>query len=379
MAEPQYTVAVGTHPKGVAGGSLGFYVGLFDTSELALFDGANGLQQWQQGTGLGRTNGVATWGDYVVTTNRDSGTATLHDASTGAMLAVIQVGSLPWGVAAADGRAFVANFGDGTVTIIDLVQAQVVETVSVGADPVTAAPGDGRVYILHLDGQVTMLNGQGQTLAQGQSDAYNAFGIAADPLRNRVYVGSRDGRVAVLSGDTLAQVGGWSLPGPAYALAVNPATGRLYAVDATNDRLYVIEPDGSGVGQISLPPQDADEGGQGIAAWGNRIAVANYAAGTLTVIRDTTCSSLLTPSPAPPQMSIASQLPVGAQTASAAPTAARAAAAALPAGSGAPRGLNYACPLPDSGPGVSNSDLFVHTDPHPCDCPGQDRDRVAAR
>ena len=41
------------------------------------------------------------------------------------------------------------------------------------------------------------------------------------------------------------------------------------------------------------------DGGMGIAAWDNRIAIANYDAGSLTFIADTTCAERLTPTPTP--------------------------------------------------------------------------------
>ena len=115
-------------------------------------------------------------------------------------------------------------------------------------------------------------------------DAPDPRGIAWDSLRERLYIGSREGRIIVAGRSHIAAGGPLDLPGPAYGMIVNPGTGRLYAVDAVNDRLYVVEPDGSGIGQIALPAQNASDGGMGIAAWDNRIAIANYDAGSLTFI-----------------------------------------------------------------------------------------------
>ena len=126
-----------------------------------------------------------------------AGPITLHDATSGAQLAELTVGGLPWGVAAAQGRAYVANFGDGTVSIIDLPGRRVLKTVPVGSYPVAAVAETDGAYVVHLNGNITHLDSQGQVLAQARVDAPDARGIAWDSLRNRVYVGSREGRIIV--------------------------------------------------------------------------------------------------------------------------------------------------------------------------------------
>ncbi len=312
-------VLLGPGPRSVAAGNGSFYVGLFDPSQVARTQAESGQTIWQMGTSAGRTNGIAVWQDVVVTANRDASTVTLHDASSGAQLAVLSVGTLPWGVAATDGRAFVANFGANSVSVLDLSARSVVTVVPVGLNPVTAVAAQSQAYVLHLNGKVTHLNAQGQVLAQVESGAADARGITWDLLRGRLYVGSRNGYIIALSTATLSEVARFTLPGPAYAIAVNPGTGRVFAVDASNDLLYVIEPDGSGVGEIALPPQGGVEGGQGIAAWNNRIAVANYAAGSLTYLDDATCAYRLTPVVMPTATSTATSTPTA--TATATPTA----------------------------------------------------------
>ena len=92
----------------------------------------------------------------------------MHDAATASQLGELTVGGLPWGVAAADGRAYVANFGDGTVSVIDLPGRKVLKTVPVGSYPVSAVAGSKGAYVVHLDGNVTHLDSQGQVLAQCQ-------------------------------------------------------------------------------------------------------------------------------------------------------------------------------------------------------------------
>ena len=290
---------IGGRPKGVAGNENGFYVGLYTNNQLVRTVPGETAIAWVAPTGAGGANGVAVWDNVALTTNRDRGAITLHDATSGAQLASLAVGGLPWGVAAAQGRAYVANFGDGTVSIIDLPGRRVLKTVPAGSYPVAAVAETDGVYVVHLNGNITHLDSQGEILAQARVDAPDVRGIAWDGLRNRVYVGSREGLIIAADDRTLQPIVRIELPGPAYSMVVNPATGRLYAVDALNDRLYVLDPDSWRIAQIALPAQNAADGGMGIAAWDNHIVVANYDAGSLTFVDDTTCAERLTPTPTP--------------------------------------------------------------------------------
>jgi YVTN family beta-propeller protein len=325
----RYTTLVGQHPKSVAASPKGFYVGLFDSSELLLADPTVGTREWLVSSGPGRTNGVATWGDYVITSNRDSGTVTLHDASTGARLAILGTGLLPWGVAASAGRAYVANFGDDTVSIVDLSARRLVTTVRVAHQPVAIAVGGRGAFVVHLGGDVYRLDENGHIVAQGRADAPDARGIAWDLVRDVVYVGSRNGRIVGLDASTLREISRLELPGPVYALTVNPSTGRVFAIDAANDLLYVVDVDGSIVEYLYLPAQDSQDGGQGVAVWDNQIVTANYADGSITVIADTVCPDRLTPTatewpvmtPTPTLTSTVTGTPTAAYTRAATATA----------------------------------------------------------
>jgi YVTN family beta-propeller protein len=329
------TVHLGPGVKSVAaagnGVDAGYYVGVFDSSELLRVD-VDGFVVWRVATGAGRTNGVAVSSDVVITTNRDRGAVTLHRAATGARIATLSAGSLPWGVAAEEGRAYVANFGSGSLSIVDLARAELVRTVPVGQQPVTALAYAGRVYVLHLNGAVLMLDRDGNWLLQAVAPLSGARGLALDPLRSRLYVTGESARVSMLDAANLQEVTRFALPGPAYAATVNEQTGRLFAVDPQHDRLYVVEPEDGALAQLPLPAQDAAEGGQGIAALDGQIAVADYAAGSLTLVTDTTCADRLTPVTAPnPE-----RLPRVSPTPSPTPSTVRATATRTPTATASP-------------------------------------------
>ena len=296
MPQPLYTMPSGSQPKAITAGSDGLYVGLYGSSELARIDDATGLPIWIVRSGDGRTNSVAVSDGYVITTNRDAGTATIHRATTGERLANYSPSAAyrgVWPQPAARHTSLISP----TVPCRSSTSptSEVISTIRVASSPVTAIAGTDRTYVLHFDGTVMALDAQGRERARKQADAPTALGIAWDQLRNRLYVGSREGRIIALDADSLSEVGRIELPGSVYGVAVNPGTGRIYAVDALENRLFVIEPDLATVGIISLLPQDAANGGLGIAVRDGRIAVANFAGDTVTVITDQTCANRLTP------------------------------------------------------------------------------------
>jgi YVTN family beta-propeller protein len=286
----QYSQVIGAHVKTVAANELGIYAGLYDSDQIVRMDPRTGTPVWRVQSSQGRINGIATWQDLIVVTNRDRGRVTLHDAATGADLAVLDVGRQPWGVVATDGRAYVANYADNSVSVIDLTSREVIREAAVGQGPVALVAGGEFIYVTHVNGQVAKLDREGRIVTQTQADALGSRGIAWDPARRRVYVGSAEGHLLALDADSLRPVARVTLPGPAYAVTLNPNTGRVFAVDAESNRLYVVEQDGQVSGEISLPAQDRRDGGQGLAVWDGLIVVANYAAGSVTVLSERACS-----------------------------------------------------------------------------------------
>jgi hypothetical protein len=317
MPRVRNTEPIGDQPKTVSAGPGGFYVGLHGSSEVARADGATGARLWTVASGAGRTNGVAVSDSDLITTNRDTSTVTLHNASNGTRLATLPVGGLPWGVSAGGGRAYVANFADGTISVVDLPGQRIAATVRVADYPVTTLYATDRVYVLHFSGVVVVLDVEGNEISRRQADASTTMGLALDPLRGRLYVGSREGRLVALDALTLAEIGQVGLPGPVFGLALNPGTGRIYGVDAVNDRLFILEPDLATIGILALPTQDAANGGTGIAAANGRIALTNYADGSLTLLDDRVCPERLTPAPAASPTAL--QQPIAMPQASATP------------------------------------------------------------
>src|SRR5262245_45823211 len=87
-------------------------------------------------------------------TNGGSGTVSVIDTASDAVVATIPVGQGPTGVAInrAGTRAWVTNFTDSTVSVIDVATNTVVATPAVLSQPVGVAvnPAGTRVYVANL-------------------------------------------------------------------------------------------------------------------------------------------------------------------------------------------------------------------------------------
>ncbi len=292
---------VGEHPKGVVASGERAYVGLFDQSAVAVVDGPSGTLLTTIATGGERANGVAVWGNRVYMANRDSATISVVDVTSGTFLDVIPVGNLPWGVAATAGRVYVTNFADATVSVIDAASDKVLAVVPVADYPALVAAGDDRAYVTHLSGMLSIVAADGTLVDQVEVSSFGAFGVAVATAQRRIYVGDKGGPgIWVVDMDSHDVVGYFDLPTPPYALAFNPASGHLLAVDAVADQVHVLETAmGRVLGGLSVGDQDEVDGGQGIAVAENRVYVANYAAGSVTILNDSHCSLASSPTPTP--------------------------------------------------------------------------------
>jgi len=289
----EHTIAIGSHPKGVAAWPGGALVGMEDDSSLTIVadDGqlshistsGNGANAVVYSNGLG----------YMV--HRNSKNVSVIDLRAGRQIAVISVGNLPWGAAANDSRLFVANFGDRTVSVVDLTTNQPIATTTIRSMPALVAAGSDRAYITHLDGYISVIGGNGALLDTfGPLPDHSAFGVALDESHHRLFVSNRQGReILVLNSDTGDILKRISVsPNIPYALAYAPTTNLLYAVDAVNNRILGIQPErGEIFANLGVSRQNADHGGQGLSVSedGRRLYVPAYDAGVLDILRASSC------------------------------------------------------------------------------------------
>jgi YVTN family beta-propeller protein len=186
----------------------------------------------------------------------------------------IPVGANPYGVAVTpDGsRVYVTNQGDGTVSVIDTSKvytpnAAVIATISVMGQP---------------------------------------QGVAVTPDGTKVYVTSADANIVTVIDNTNGTVTPISVQGSPFGVAVNPQGTLVYVTQSTAGTIAVINTVDNSISTIALaggtgniPMGVAVNPNNGSkAAYYNRVYVADYGRGTVSII-DTTTNSEIAQIPLP--------------------------------------------------------------------------------
>lgn len=248
--------------------------------------------------------GIAVLSDTLYIVNNGSNTVAVMDAISLTVQQTIPVGSEPFGVAAAGDRIYVTNFASDTLSIIDRANNTVITTVNVGHQPTfPAAHGDCAYVPNHGDGKecVTVVCDDGSEIHRlKQNWGYFAAAFYPNPQaawNPLIILSRRDGSPGLYEisvsppYDTNKPVPKKNMPdAPPFAIAYNPTTTHLAVVAADNDELYILYPGGYAIGTVwPLPAQHEGPdqlGGQGVDATDHWIWVANYAAGSVSILYD---------------------------------------------------------------------------------------------
>ncbi len=87
--------------------------------------------------------------------NQYEDTVSVIDTATNNIIATVDVGSSPTGIAVSpDGtKVYVTNYDDNTTSVIDTATNNVIATVNVGAGPmgVAVSPDGKKVYVTNYD------------------------------------------------------------------------------------------------------------------------------------------------------------------------------------------------------------------------------------
>ena len=201
--------------------------------------------------------------------------------------ATIPVGSDPHGVAvAANGRAYIANYGAGTVSVIDTSLNLVTATISVGNGPYgVAVAANGNAYVTnYLAGTVsvidTSLNLGTATIAVENGPYGGPYGVAVAANGNAYVTNPDAAAVSVI--DTSSNTVTATIPvgtGP-YGVAV-AANGNAYVTNFADDTVSVIDTSSNTV--TATIPVGTGPTGVAVAPNGNAY-VTNSDSNTVSVI-----------------------------------------------------------------------------------------------
>jgi YVTN family beta-propeller protein len=216
--------------------------------------------------------GIASGAGRIWVTNGAEGTVTRIDAGDGHVDQTLTVGSSPAGIAAGAGAIWVANALDGSVSRIDPRAGQVVQTIRVGRRPVALTVGAGAVWVVDADGDALIpldpnsglprrairLDSSPRGLAVGFGAVWVAEPLAHKLVRIDPRSGATVAEIAVGAGAGAVAVGGGAV------WVVNGLDGTLSRVDPARNAVASTVPVGSaptGVAASGDVVWVADEGG----------------------------------------------------------------------------------------------------------------------
>ncbi len=219
---------------------------------------------------------------YAYITNGGSNTVSVIDTATNTVIATVNVGDRPQGVAVSpDGTVvYVTNYG-GTVSVIDTATNTVTSTVSVGTNPNgIAVTADGeKVYVTNYGGNtVSVIDTASNTVAATVTVGNNPFGIAISG--SEAYVtNDRDRTISIIDTGTDAVKATVNLinefPG---GIAVKGS--EVYVTSGGTNNVSVIDTN-TNVVTATVP---VGTNPHGVAIAGTRLYVANLGSNTVSVI-----------------------------------------------------------------------------------------------
>jgi YVTN family beta-propeller protein len=160
---------------------------------------------------------------------------------SGAIRAVVPLGSSPSAVAAGDEAVWVANYNEGTVSRIDPATRAVVQTIQVGTTPSGIAVGAGAVWVTNNYSQSVSridpaVNRVVQTIPVGNAPVGVAVGYGSVWVAN-----SSDGTLSRIDALTGAVTNTITLGG-AGATDVVVGGGAVWVSDDAGDRVLRVDP-----------------------------------------------------------------------------------------------------------------------------------------
>lgn len=171
-----------------------------------------------------------------------------------------QVGSQPWGVAIDTGppaRVYVSNYGSGTVSVLNEVTGALISTIRVGTEPegIAVDQKTNRIYVANFGSQsVSVINGGNYNVppslvATIRTVGLNPNSLAVDATGNRLYVGTYGSsavdviNITFLPGQNLYTVPVQTIPGASiHDVVFDPANGDVYASVYNANSIAEISP-----------------------------------------------------------------------------------------------------------------------------------------
>jgi YVTN family beta-propeller protein len=178
---------------------------------------------------------------FAYIANERSGSVSVIDAASGAVVATLPVGDVPQGVAAGPTgtRVYVANRRSNDIAVIDTAANVVVATIAAGDSPygIAVSPDGRTVYVANTFSNVlSVIDATTHRVVGTVAVDAHPKGVAVNPAGSRVYVAS-EASLAVVDAATRRVLARAPIGGDAYGVAVSP-DGRLVYVGARQVTTY---------------------------------------------------------------------------------------------------------------------------------------------
>ena len=239
-------------------------------------------------------------GTKVYVTNQGSYTVSVINTTTNTVSATVKGFYYPQGVAVRpDGKkVYVANYFGKNVSVIDTATNNITATVKVGDYPngIAVNSAGTKVYVTNQgNNNISVIDTSNNTVVASVNVEGSPYGVAVNPDGTKVYAALyANGKVSVIDTSNNTVVASVNVGSTLYNLAVNPEGTKVYVACWLTGKVSVIDTSNNTV----VASVNAVNSPYGIAVnpKGTKVYVANYNDDRVTVI-DTATNTVTTTVP----------------------------------------------------------------------------------
>jgi YVTN family beta-propeller protein len=269
------TIAVGTHPSGVASDGTNIYVTTYGDDTVSVIDPITNTLIDTIPVG-DAPSGIVFSGANIYVANIMSGTVSVINPTTNSVIDTITVGEQPGLMAFTGANIYVTNERDNSVSVINPITNTVTDTITVGNGPVDAIFDGNNIYVTsYLDNRVSVIdpttNTVTATITVGNSPGGAVF------TGNNIYIANmEDGTVSVIDPTTNTVTTTITVGLGPTRMAFDGTSA--YVTNWTDNTVSVINPNTNKVTDTITVGNAPD----GIAFDGTNIYVTNFLDDTVT-------------------------------------------------------------------------------------------------
>jgi gliding motility-associated-like protein len=227
-------------------------------------------------------------GTKVYIANQRSNNLSVISASTNSVSGTISSGSnSPIAVAVSpDGRRlYVVNLNSNSVSVYDAAAYTLIASIDVGGYPdgVAVTPDGSKVYVTNSSNTISVIDATTNTVKTTITEGKSPYGIAVSPDGSNVYAAiSGADEVSVISAATDMIIGAIPVGASPAGVAITPDGSKLYVANQFSNDISVISTAKNAV--IATIPVGSAPTGLSVTSDGSEVYVANQTSNNVSVI-----------------------------------------------------------------------------------------------